>query len=155
MNFFVTFGLENSLLRERPLFLNTLYGGVSLLSTASKLYANILKNKLNIYTEKYLEEEQCEEQCGFRKGRSNTDAIFTLHQIFEKIKEFNLPTYILFLDYEKAYDKINRKLLWTILREASVPMNLIKAMRYLYSNTYISIQGQGQQRSENIKTKKA
>jgi hypothetical protein len=73
---------------------------------------------------------------------------------WKKRKEFNLPTYILFLDYEKAYDKINRKLLWTILREANVPMNLIKAIRNLYSNTFISIQGQGQQRSENIKTNK-
>jgi hypothetical protein len=72
----------------------------------------------------------------------------------EKRKEFNLPTYILFLDYEKAYDKANRKLLWTILREASVPMNLIKAIRILYNFTCISIQGQGQQRSENIKANK-
>jgi hypothetical protein len=74
----------------------------------------------------------------------------------EKRKEFNLPKYILFLDYEKAYNKTNRKLLWTILREASVPVNLIKAIRNVYSNTYISIQeqGKGQQRSENIKTNK-
>jgi hypothetical protein len=33
-------------------------------------------------------------------------------------------------------------------------MNLIKAIRNVYSNTHISIQGQGQQRSENIKTNK-
>jgi sorting nexin-29 len=84
--------------------------------------------------EKYLEEEQR----GFRKGRSSTDAIFSLHQILEKRKEFNLPTYILFLDYEKAHDKINRKLLWTILREASIPMNSIKAIKNLYSNTHIN-----------------
>ena len=35
-----------------------------------------------------------EEQCGFRKGRNCTDAIFTVQQIMEKRKERNLPLYI-------------------------------------------------------------
>jgi hypothetical protein len=74
------------------------YRGITLLSTACKLYANILKNKLNTYSEAILEEEQC----GFRRERSTTDAIFTLQQILEKRREFNLPTFIPFVDYEKA-----------------------------------------------------
>jgi hypothetical protein len=37
------------------------------------------------------------------------DAIFTLQQIIEKRREFNLPTFILFIDYEKAYDNLNRE----------------------------------------------
>ena len=40
------------------------------------------KNRLN----DYLGEEMVEEQCGFRKGRSCTDAIFTVQQIMEKGK---------------------------------------------------------------------
>ena len=42
-----------------------------------------------------------EEQCGFRKGRSCTDAVFTVQQIIEK-KERNLPLFLLLGDYEKA-----------------------------------------------------
>jgi len=34
-----------------------------------------------------------EEQCGFRRGRSCTDAIFTVQQIIEKRKERNLPLF--------------------------------------------------------------
>ena len=56
------------------------YGGISLLPTAYKLCANIIKNRLH----EYLEDEMVEEQCGFRKGRSCTDAIFTVQQIMEK-----------------------------------------------------------------------
>jgi hypothetical protein len=33
-----------------------------------------------------VEEKMVEEQCGFRKGRSCTDAIFTVQQIIEKKK---------------------------------------------------------------------
>jgi hypothetical protein len=51
-----------------------------------------------------------EEQCSFRKGRSCTDAIFTVQQLMEKRKEHNLPLSLLFIDYEKAYDKVNREI---------------------------------------------
>jgi hypothetical protein len=61
-----------------------------------------------------LEDEMVEEQCGFRKGRSCTDAIFTVQQITEKRKH-NLPLFLLFIDYEKAYDNVNRDKLWEIM----------------------------------------
>ena len=50
-----------------------------------------------------------EEQCGFRKGWSCIDAIFTVQQIIEERKEHNLPLFLLFIDYEKAYDNMNRQ----------------------------------------------
>jgi hypothetical protein len=39
------------------------YSGITLLSTAYKLFANIIKNRINVY----LEDEIVEELCGFRK----------------------------------------------------------------------------------------
>jgi len=56
-----------------------------------------------------------EEQCGFRKGRSCIDAIFTVQQIMEKRREHNLPLFLLFIDYEKAYDNVSRGKLWEIM----------------------------------------
>ena len=50
-----------------------------------------------------------EEQCGFRKGHTCTDTLFTVQQIIEKRKEHNLLLFILFIDYEKAYDNVNRE----------------------------------------------
>ena len=58
------------------------YRGITLLPTAYKLFANIIKNRLN----EHLEDELVEEQFGFRKARSCTDAIFTVQQIMEKRK---------------------------------------------------------------------
>jgi uncharacterized protein (UPF0128 family) len=65
------------------------YREITLLPTAYKLFASIIKNRLN----KHLENEMEEEQCGFRKGRSCTDAIFTMQQIIEK-KKRTQPTVI-------------------------------------------------------------
>jgi len=50
-----------------------------------------------------------EEQRGFRKGHTCTDAIFTVQLIIEKRKENNLLLFLLFIDYEKAYDNVNRE----------------------------------------------
>ena len=54
--------------------------GITLLPTVYKLFANVIKNRLN----EHLEEEMLEEQCGFRKGRSCNHAIFTMQQVMEK-----------------------------------------------------------------------
>jgi hypothetical protein len=106
-----------------------------MLSTVSQLYANILKNKLNRHSESILEEEQC----GIRRGRSTMEAIFTLRQILKKRREFNLPTLIIFVDYEKAYDSLNRGKLWQILRDEDIPKQVLKAIQSLYQNSNICI----------------
>jgi hypothetical protein len=74
-----------------------------LLSTASKLFANILKNKLNKYAAVILDDSQN----AFRKGRGCIDPVFTLKQLIEKLKEYNQPLYLVFIDYEKDYDNVN------------------------------------------------
>jgi hypothetical protein len=94
------------------------------------VYANILRNKLNWISGTFVGEEQC----GFRKGRSATDVTFTLQQIIEKGREFNLPTFILFVNYEKAYDNLNREKLCKILKEEDRQPQLIRTMQSLYQN---------------------
>jgi hypothetical protein len=49
-----------------------------------------------------------EVQCGFRKGRSGVAAVFTLKQLTDKRREFYIPLFVLFLDLEKAYDRVDR-----------------------------------------------
>ena len=53
----------------------------------------------------------------------------------EKRREFNLPTYILFLDYEKAYDNVNRNKFWEILQKKDIPLKLYEAIQSLYRRT--------------------
>ena len=100
-----------------------------------KMFANIIKIKLEKYTKNILEEEQCD----FQKGWSCMDAIFTLQEIMDKRRESNLPTYILFIDYEKAYDDVNREMSWKILTDKGIPTNIIAAFQSLYKNTKICI----------------
>jgi hypothetical protein len=49
-----------------------------------------------------------EEENGFRKYTTCMDCIFSVSQIIEKHREYNIPTYIAFIDLEKAFDTVNR-----------------------------------------------
>jgi hypothetical protein len=81
-------------------------------------------------------------------------AIFTLQQILGKRREFNIPTFVLFVYYEKAYDSLNREKLWQILRAEDIPTQLLKAIQSLYQNSKISIKYNDGQISEPINTNK-
>ena len=106
----------------------------TLLPTAYKLFVNIIKNRLN----EHVEDKMVEEQCGFRKGRSYTDAIFTVRQIIEKRKEHNLPLFLSFIDYEKAYANVNRDKLWEMM-DNKIPKYLLNKIKCIYGNRKVRI----------------
>jgi hypothetical protein len=80
------------------------YRDISLLNTGYKIYAKIITQRLMTIAEVII----LEEQNGFRKYRKCMDCIFSISQIIEKHKEYNIPTYIAFIDLEKAFDTVNR-----------------------------------------------
>jgi len=61
------------------------------------------------------------------------DAVFTVQQIIEKREEHNLPLLLLFIHYEKAYNKVNRDILWKIM-ENKISNSLLKT-----KNVFIGI----------------
>jgi hypothetical protein len=92
------------------------YRGIRLLNSGYKIYASIIKSKL---TEHY-NDEIGEEQNGFRKGRSFSDGHFPLKIIIEKHREFDIETHLAFIDYKKAFDKVNKHKLIEILTEDNI-----------------------------------
>ena len=67
------------------------YRGISLLSAAGKIFAQILLNRLSRHI---TPEVGPETQCGFRSNRSTVDMIFCLRQLQEKCIEQDQPLYI-------------------------------------------------------------
>ena len=85
-----------------------------------------------------MEDKTVEEKFGFIKGRSCTDSIFTVQHIMEKRKEHNLPLFLLFIDYERAYDNVNRDKLWE-MTDNEIPNYLLNKIKCIYRNTKIKI----------------
>ena len=52
---------------------------------------------------------------GFRKGRDTRDAIFQLRTIVQRSVQVNKKVYACFVDYQKAFDRINHEKLLSIM----------------------------------------
>ena len=98
------------------------YRGITLLNIAYKVFSNILFERISQYTEKIVGQYQS----GFRPGRSCTDQIFTVRQILEKTREYNIKTHHLFIDFRAAYDSVNRARLYAAMRYFGVPEKLVR-----------------------------
>ena len=66
-----------------------------------------------------------ESQCGFRRGRSTIDMIFVARQLQEKCRQQHQDLYMAFVDLTKAFDTVNRDLLWNILCKFGCPPTVI------------------------------
>ena len=93
-----------------------------------RLYGKILKNRIESQF------EDMEEQSGFRAGRSCMDNIFTLQQVIEKRKERNLPTHLVYVDLEKAYDTVPIIELFKTMTKIGLSKVYIRAVWNLYRN---------------------
>ena len=72
-------------------------------------------------------------QAGFRKGRGTRDQIANVCWVIEKAREFQENIYFCFIDYAKAFDCVDHKKLWKILKEMGIPDHLICLLRNLYA----------------------
>ena len=89
---------------------------VALISHASKVMLKILHARLQYYANQELPDVQT----GFRKGRGTRNQIANIHWIIEKEREFHKKYISFFIDYAKAFDRVDHNKLWKALREMGI-----------------------------------
>ena len=99
--------------------------GISLLDVVGKIFARIIKEKLQIIAETIIPESQC----GFKKGRGCVDMMYVARQLVENTREHDDVLYVLFVDLKKAYDSIPRDDLWRVLDKVGVPPTMLEIIR--------------------------
>ena len=102
---------------------------ISLISHASKVALNIIRQRI----QQYLFSEIADEQFGFVPGKGTVEAMICLRNLIEKsVKRQERSLWLMFVDYAKAFDTIDHNMVWTTLREFGVPQHLIWLIRKLY-----------------------
>ena len=86
------------------------YRGLTVTSSFYKLYCVILNNRLIKWEEEFSILNDA--QNGFRSGRSTVDHISSLSSIIETRKLKKQSTYVGFIDFKKAYDSIDRNIMF-------------------------------------------
>ena len=121
------------------------YRGITLNNTISKLFTALMCERLVSLTEQagWLGEIQN----GFRKNRQAMDSIFVLRTIMEKSARIGKPEdrdlSLLFVDLQKAYDKVPRDLLWGKLSNLGLGKQFIDILKALYYESFLVIRING------------
>ncbi len=111
------------------------YRAISLISSISKIFTNILNKRLTSWCEE--NDVIIESQAGFRRNYSTVDNIFNLQAVIQKyLCKKRGRMYVFFIDFFKAFDSCVHDNLWRCLirkgiKDDSKFLNIFKSM---YSN---------------------
>lgn len=90
---------------------------ISITNVFNRIVARALKSKLAPHLEPLLSKNQK----GFISGRTGEDNIDYLNGIFSRAKDLKSKTFLLFVDFEKAFDSISHQYLFRLLKHVGVP----------------------------------
>ena len=109
------------------------YRGIKLLEHGMKVMERILEKRLR---DKISIDEM---QCGFMPGRGTVDAIFMVRQLEEKYLSRKKKLYYCFVDLEKAFDRVPRRVIEFALRKKGVEEKLVQTVMRLYEGAKTSV----------------
>ena len=121
--------------KKGDLSLATNYRGISLLPIAAKIYNKLILNRIVPFVDPLLRPNQN----GFRAGRSTISQILTLQRIIEESANSNLDAALVFIDFSKAFDSVDRSKMFEILDLYGVPTQIIETIKILYTDTSATI----------------
>src|SRR6476661_6185522 len=103
---------------------------ISLISHASKILLKIFTNRIEAKARGFIGQNQF----GFRKGCGMRDAIGVMRMICERSLEFGNKVYICFVDFEKAFDRVNWEKMMKVLQSIGVDWRDRRLISELYMN---------------------
>ncbi|KAL5183942.1 LINE-1 retrotransposable element ORF2 protein [Glycine soja] len=113
------------------------YRGIKLMSHTMKLWERVIEQRLRKET------QVTENQFGFMPGRSTMEAIYLLRRVMEQYRMAQQDLHLIFIDLEKAYDRVPREILWKALEKKGVRVAYIRAIQDMYDRVSTSVRTQG------------
>ena len=114
------------------------YRGISLLNITSKMFSGIIFERLIHYCD--LKDLLPESQAGGRRGYSTVDNIFCLQSLVQKyLSKKSGRFYILFVDFSKAYDSVNRSKLWEVLIQNGLKGKILDILQSMHKDVLAAV----------------
>jgi hypothetical protein len=101
---------------------------ISLICHASKIMLKILTKRIEYKVQDVISRSQF----GFRRGCGTRDAIGVLRMLCERSMEFGKDVYVCFVDFEKAFDRVNWTKMMKILEDLRIDWRDRRMIMELY-----------------------
>ena len=117
------------------------YRPITVLTAMNATYSKLLNARL----EKVVERHQLlgEVQNGFRKGRSGSESAFVLNTVLWKSLAQKKKIHVSFLDLQKAYDSVDRGILWEKMRKLGFGGKFLDSIISMYKGDYVTCDSGG------------
>ncbi|KAH1190658.1 Craniofacial development protein 2 [Glycine max] len=79
----------------------------------------------------------------WRRSTSTMEAIYLLRRVMEQYRMDQQDLHLIFIDLEKAYDRVPREILWKALEKKGVRVAYIRAIQDMYDRVSTSVRTQG------------
>ena len=109
------------------------YRGIKLISHSMKIWERVVERRLRS------ELTVTEQQYGFIPGKSTTDALFALRVLMEKYREGHKELHCVFVDLEKAYDKVPIEEVWYCIRKSGLAEKYVRIVEDMYDDSITAV----------------
>jgi len=107
------------------------YRGISMCPVTTKVLNKLILLRMRPAIEPILRKNQN----GFRPERGTVAHILALRRILEGVRDKKLPATLVFVDFSKAFDSIDRDNMFEILKSYGVPERMLQLIISIYEKT--------------------
>jgi hypothetical protein len=111
--------------------------GIAVSPVIAKLFAIIMMTRLNRWAE--TRGLRAKGQAGFRPGRGTGDQVFILRHMIDTARARKRPLFCAFIDFSKAYDRVDRGLLWKILEGCGLHGAMLHTVKAMYESVRMQV----------------
>ena len=114
------------------------YRPIAIINVICKLCMIIVRDRVN----RWVEESGMlgDVQGGFRKGRRTEDNLFIVERLIEMTRRRKVCLFVAFIDMEKAYDRVDRKKLFEVLRAYGIHEKMVSLIERVYSGNMVKFE---------------